>query len=194
MLAVSGLKHGLGFTPGRLNRWSTMSDRLRELICCARRATRQRAFTLIELMIVIVLLGALAAIVVPLFSVVGDSPRVEVLAANTRAIQIMIARESTGGGFPPAIDAGWFSSGGLPQHTLANRAMNVEVVSDAMTVIYPLVKTFDPAVPGDPNAWYNTTNGAFRARVPPQGSDAETIQIFNDSNKTGITALDQTTD
>lgn len=164
-----------------------------DVMPCVGRA-RRAGFSLIELIMVIVLLGLLAAIVIPLFKVVGESPRVEVLAANTRSVQIMIARESSGGGYPPTIDAGWFASGGLPQHTLANRAMNVEVVTEAVTTIYPADKTFDPAAAGALNAWYNTTNGAFRARVPPQPTDAETVAIFNDVNKTAVTAIDQTTD
>lgn len=149
--------------------------------------------TLIELMIIIVLLGILAALVVPLYQAVGDSPRVEVLATNVRAVQSVINQKRSGGAYPAAIDAGWFN-GGMPQHTLSSRAMVVQVVSEPLNVVHPATKTFDPNLVGANSAWYNTTNGVFRALVTPAASDAETLALFNEVNKTAATALSQTTE
>lgn len=170
-----------------------MIFRLHNSMPIRRPAALKRAMTLIELMIVIVLLGILAALVVPLYKALGDSPRVEVLATNVRAVQSVINQKRGAGAFPAAIDPGWFN-GGTPQHTLSNRAMVIEVVSEPIDVIYPMTKTFDPDAVGANSAWYNTTNGVFRALVTSAASDAETLTLFNDVNQTGITALDQTTD
>jgi type II secretory pathway pseudopilin PulG len=149
--------------------------------------------TLIELMIIIVLLGILAALVVPLYKAVGDSPRVEVLATNIRAVQSVINQKRSAGAYPATIAPGWFN-GGMPQHTFSNRAMVIGVVTEPTDVIYPATKTFNPDLVGADSAWYNTTNGVFRALVPVAASDAETLAMFNDVNKTSATVLNQTTD
>ena len=157
------------------------------------RSSLERAMTLVELMIVIVLLGILAALVVPIYQVVGDSPRTEVLATNVRTVQSMINQQRAGGAYPAAVDPGWFN-GGMPQHTFSSRAMVVEVVSEPVDVVYPATKTFDPNVAGTDSAWYNVTNGVFRARVPAAASDPETLALCNDVNKCAATALGPTTD
>ncbi|MEM8834326.1 MAG: type II secretion system protein [Planctomycetota bacterium] len=53
--------------------------------CCARGLAR--AFTLVEILIVVVILGVLAAIVIPQFTTVNDEARQATFASNLRIIE-----------------------------------------------------------------------------------------------------------
>lgn len=143
---------------------------------------------------VVALLAILAALSVPLFNVVGESPSSEVLATNTRTIQMVIMHRTTGAGHPPTIDPDWFMGDLMPVHTFHHRAMQVEEVSLAATQVHPATKTFDPNDPSAFNAWYNITNGAFRARVPAQPTDDATLALFNNVNRTSVLTLAETTE
>ena len=154
-----------------------------------------RAFTLIELLIIMAILGILAALVVPVMSNTSDVARIEALATNAAHIRGLIVQHAgkrdvplSAGGYPLTIDAAWFRSGNMPAHSWTGRAMVVQVVNTA-GVLYPAVKTFDPTTVGAVSVWYNTANGAFCALVPIQKTPAETLQVFNDANKVSAASL-----
>lgn len=162
---------------------------------------RARGMTLVELMIVVSMLAILAAVVVPMFGTTSDVARTEAMASNAKSIKGLIIHHAgvrdvplSVQGYPQTIDGNWFKMGHLPDHSWTNGPIDVEVVSVATNQVYPAVKTFDPKAVGAKNAWYNTANGRFVVRIPAQSSGAATLQLFNDVNKVGATALNQTTE
>jgi prepilin-type N-terminal cleavage/methylation domain-containing protein len=157
--------------------------------------------TLVELLIVIAIIGMLAAITYPMFGSASDTAKVSALASNVKHIQSMIIQKASTnavplspGGYPLTVDPAWFRANRMPLHPFCGRAIVVEEVTEADDVIYPADKTFDPALVGDASAWYNATNGVFRARVPALATDAQTLALFNDANLTAATGIAQTTD
>ena len=159
-----------------------------------------RAFTLVELLIVVTILGILAALVVPYIAKADDNSRADTLAVNVRHIREMITLYSgragtpqSPQGFPQALDPDWFHGGRFPKHTWTSTSMIVETVAGPATVTYPAAKTFDPTDPAAASAWYNTASGAFCVRVPPQADNAKTLQMFNIANKCEVANLAQTT-
>jgi general secretion pathway protein G len=157
-------------------------------------------FTILELLIIVSILGILSALLVPMMSDNAQEARLEALASNAAYIRNNVVYHSglataplSPQGFVVAIDPAWFRHGRIPDHPFAESPMVIEVVSLAPSAVFPLDKTFDPDLPGDPSAWYNTSNGMFCARVPAQPTDAQTLRLFNEANKTSATSLNQTT-
>lgn len=155
------------------------------------------AFTLIELLIILAVLGILAAIAVPMYSDSSDLARTETMAVNVGEIRTQIITHAakgdvalSPGGHPTTVDGAWFRNNSLPLHAWTGQPLVLEVVNGGAGEMYPAQKTFAGAAP---NAWYNATNGAFCVRVPAMRTDALTIKTFNDANKVGVTALNQTT-
>jgi general secretion pathway protein G len=68
--------------------------------------TDQRGFTLIEIMVVVVILGILAAIVVPRFLDKPDEARVTKAAADIKAIEQSIAMYKLDNGYYPSTEQG----------------------------------------------------------------------------------------
>ena len=158
------------------------------------------AFTLVELLIVIMILGILAALVMPHIARADDISRADTLAVNVRHIREMITLYSgragtpqSPQGYPAALDPNWFHGGDFPKHTWTGTWMIVETVAGGANDIYPASKTFDPSNPAAANAWYNSASGAFCVRVPPQVDNARTLLMFNMANKADASNLAQTT-
>ena len=159
----------------------------------------RRAFTLIELILVIVILGILAALVIPKFASINETSRAEALSVSVRHVRELVSLKAAVGNGPAApsgyhleIAESWFLVGTLPKHTWTNSPLVVETVAGAVDGIYPAVKVFNPADHGAANAWYNTTNGRFCVRVSPGEDDAATLEWFNAANSADVTTLDQT--
>lgn len=161
---------------------------------------KSRAFTLIEILIVVVILGILAALVIPQVTNAINLGRAETMATSVNQVRRMIQYHAgvadvpqSPTGYPLTIDGAWFRPGVLPDHTWTGRDIVVEVVSLAATEIYPAVKIFDPTVIGAQNGWYNTTNGEFCVRVVAQADDAETLAMFNRANAVNAPNINATT-
>jgi type II secretory pathway pseudopilin PulG len=142
-------------------------------------------------------LGILAALAVPMYSSGSDLARTETMAVNVSEIRTQIIAHAgkgdvqlSAGGSPTTVSALWFRNSTLPEHAWTGKPLNIEVVTDAATAVFPAVKTLTPNAA---DAWYNATNGAFCVRVPQMRTDALTLETFNSANKCGATTLGQTT-
>lgn len=147
-----------------------------------RPAPSVRAFSLLELVVVIVIIGVIAAIAIPRVQGFQDRARVNSAAETVRRVNMKIADEFVvGGEFPSSLKPQWFSAGGL-DHPLLPGTTGVETVAD-LALEHP-----DPLVwkAGDEPWWYNSINGLFRARVPPQGTQQDTIVLYNFVNGANV--------
>jgi general secretion pathway protein G len=158
------------------------------------------AFTLVEVLIVVVILGILAGIVIPIFSDASLEAKAKSTAANVRIIRELIAVHQNSGeytlstaGWPDDIYPAWFKGAVLPDNAWTNSPINVDVVALGSDDFYPADKTFDQYDGAAVNAWYNTDNGRFIMLVPAQATDPETLALFNMANAANATALNQTT-
>lgn len=150
---------------------------------------RPAAFTLVEVLIVVIILGILAATVIPQFTSATDDTRQNSTAMVVRAITRKVTVErAKNGAYPTAIDATWFEGGGIPDNPYyPGNAVLVETVDNA-ALLHPAEKV----TPTAGAFWYNQANGLVRARVTAGNDDAATIARYNAANTTDITALNQT--
>lgn len=166
----------------------------------ARRVGRQATgFTLIEVLIVVVILGILGAIVIPRFLESDRVSRTNILSNTVRYIRQMVTYYKqtddfprAASGYPEEIEPSWFRTASLPRHTWTNEPLLVEVVDGPPGQKYPSTKTFDPASDSPYTAWYNRTNGAFVALIPPQEDDENTLSVFNAVNLADCSSLADT--
>ena len=159
-----------------------------------RRPTAQAAFTLVEILIVVVILGILASIVLPQFTDATAASKTAVAASTTRTVQAKIVEKyATSGSYPATIEDGWFVEGALPLNPLATDQTDPMIFYDTSAtaaVTHPAAKT----VTVNGAFWYNPANGAFRSLVPAQSSPAETLELYNKANSTDLLTYGATTD
>ncbi len=154
----------------------------------------RRAFTLVEILIVVVILGILAAIVIPQFTQAAERSKTTVTASVVRTVQTKVFENfAVRGEYPATIEDAWFVEGATPSNPLANGQRDPLVLydtaaSEAMT--HPASKTVSAAG----SFWYNPTNGTIRALVPSQRSVEETLALYNRANSTALVELDATRD
>lgn len=145
-------------------------------------ARLRAAFSLLELVVVIVIIGVVAAIAIPRVQGFQDRAKVRALTETVRRINMKLADEWVATGeFPPTLDLTWLS-GGSPENPLLPGEVGLEIASDRHHE-HP-----DPLVwkSGGRPWWYNPANGMFRARVPPQGSQADTVMLYNAVNGANV--------
>ncbi|MEM6458338.1 MAG: type II secretion system protein [Planctomycetota bacterium] len=143
---------------------------------------RDAAFTLVELLIVVVILGVLASIVIPQFSDATATSKATAAASIVRTVQAKVFEDyTTRGDFPPTINADWFVEGSTPRNPLATAADAAVILYDGSATAamdHPAAKTSSSSGA----FWYNPTNGSFRALVPAQATQAETLELYNTAN------------
>ena len=152
---------------------------------------RTRAFSLIELVVVVVILGVIGAIAVPRMSSFSANAKVHAAQANVNIVRSKVEETIAIAGKPPtAIDATWFAGRKIPKNPFATASdpRQVQQVSGGASVTEPSIKT----VEGRIAYWYNRDNGEFRARVPTRGSSAATLALYNLVNGTQLTSLSDT--
>jgi len=77
------------------------------------------AFTLVEVLIVVIILGILAAAIIPQFTSAADEGRTNSAAMVGRAMMRKISVEKAKNGtFPAAVTASMFEGGALPRNPL----------------------------------------------------------------------------
>jgi prepilin-type N-terminal cleavage/methylation domain-containing protein len=152
--------------------------------------TNRRAFTLVEILIVVIILGVLAAIVVPQFSHANTDATASSLRSTLHGVQSKVSMEyqrAGTGNYPTAIDTTWFTSQTLPQHP--ENAFGIAAIETVNTagLTHPANKMLTSSMGGA--FWYNRANGMFRARVANQGSSAATLDFYNLVNNSNETSL-----
>lgn len=139
----------------------------------------RRAFTLVEVLIVVIVLAILAAVVVPQFA--DATTEADHIAASqlTAIVQRKIGEYfATHEQWPTAIDGNWFSPPGLPANPYTEGPASLTVQNiDGKTEL--LVKHSNG---GEIIYWYNQANGMFHTRVPWQGNNQDTLDLYNRVN------------
>jgi prepilin-type N-terminal cleavage/methylation domain-containing protein len=143
----------------------------------------RRAFTLVEVLIVVVVLGILAAIVVPQFSNASSQAAIGALQSTLHTIQTQIEYQRQRNGtseYPATIEAEWFVSSVLPKHPQNVFGVPTFEIVNTADLDHPANKVLQSGVGGA--FWYNRATGAVRARVADEGSSAATMEAYNKVN------------
>ncbi|MEM1099605.1 MAG: prepilin-type N-terminal cleavage/methylation domain-containing protein [Planctomycetota bacterium] len=145
------------------------------------RGRSARAFTLVELTVVLLVLAILAGVVLPRIVNASDEAQAAAAATNLAIIQKQVDRYAAEHGvYPDAIPKNPF----VPDDAADYYA---EPISRAWK-IEPEFKT--PIPRAYTHWWYNPNLGSVRARVSEQASDAETLALYNRVNGRSIPSLD----
>lgn len=159
------------------------------------RPTR-RAFTLVEILIVVVILAILASITFTTFGNAAEEARISRAQTDVRAIQTQVSVFGTenSGQYPPELTRdileGWF--GKLRAHPFSDPTTPLGVENDASndaSLEHPASKTMGP---GEFGYWYNPANGFVRCRVRDMGDAGATLNLYNTVNSCNISDLAQT--
>ena len=137
-----------------------------------------RAFTLIELLIVVVVLGVLAAVAVPVVVRAGEEARLTGLAATVAATrrQNDVARVQLGR-IPTRSHMPWLDE--MPPSVLQphpTRTTRTQVVNATHDRVNPTNWNLT-TVPARTAYWYNPNNGVFVARAADVG-DLPAADVF----------------
>ena len=147
------------------------------------------AFTLVEVLIVVIILGILAAVIVPQFTSAADESRANATAITVRGMMRKLSEmKARDGTFPATITADMFEGEQLPVNPYDPDATTTIQVDTTVDKRHPASKTIHSAGA----FWYNPTNGIVRARVTEGADDAETIALYNAANSCKVTSLAQT--
>lgn len=154
------------------------------------RARNNSAFTLTELLVVIVILAILAAIVVPKVADSNREAEVAAAKASLRAIEAKIDEHyRIHGVWPTNLDVGWFVGHRLPKSPW-KAPHNGEAAN-----IFGQAHWHHPNTKISENHnhpyWYNNLSGAIRIRVPRQDNNEATLAFYNRVNDTNARSLSQ---
>ncbi|GMU22957.1 MAG: hypothetical protein AMXMBFR13_30410 [Phycisphaerae bacterium] len=130
----------------------------------------------------VVVLGILAAIVVPQYTDASQDARRASVAGIVRSVRNKLDEQfARASAWPATIDPAWFASQQVPAHPENQFGVPSVQIESTAGKTHPTDKVLKAGVGGA--FWYNPTNGAFRARVADQGSDARTLDAYNFVNQ-----------
>jgi len=157
------------------------------------RLQSRRAFTLVEILIVVVILGILAAVVSTRFSTASEDAAAAAAQTDLKHIQtqVMLHANNNGGNFPDDITVdmlrGWFGKVEPHPFAISTTPLGVDVdASGDADVSHPAEKTVGSTRAG---WWYNPANGIVRSRVKAQGDDSATLDLYRVVNITSVGSL-----
>lgn len=145
-----------------------------------------RAFSLLELIIVVAIIGVLAAMAIPKFSSASENSLKRAVQASLVVLQRQIDHyHAEHDEYPLVIDPAWFRGGMVPANAYASdsSARVVKVVDNSKT--HPRNKL----LPRSASWWYNLRNGVIRARVKDLGGDSLSLQLYNEVNGSDLAEL-----
>ena len=147
-------------------------------------------FSLLELAIVVAIIAIIGAIVAPRVGSMAERSQAAQVAETVRMVQLKVEEEyQFEQAYPTTLERDWFAGGDLQHSMFAGVSATVEVINDA-ALQHPAVKVGGSGVPV---FWYNRGNGAFRARVPSQGTPAETLAMYrlvNGGTRTQVSGVE----
>lgn len=157
-----------------------------------------RAFTLVELIVVIIILAILSGVAVPVYldhstrakSARAESNRATLVSAinDYRHQQLLAGSTHT---WPPTLDGLLDDQEFLNPFAKDRRANPFQEVSqNAPNAWHPSTKDIESA---NRSIWYNPTNGALRFRVPRQPTSQDFLDLYNHVNQSSVTTENQTT-
>ncbi|MCB9897498.1 MAG: prepilin-type N-terminal cleavage/methylation domain-containing protein [Planctomycetes bacterium] len=147
------------------------------------RARKQQGFTLVELLIVVIILGILAAVVIPQFNTAASESKEAALASNLATIRqaVEMYKVQHGDVFPgdtittqltSKTDASGTTTGTLLYGPYLRNSFPKNPVNSLATVS---VVTTTPSAGDDTTGWvYNKSDGTFKANsagAGPSGAD-----------------------
>ncbi|MEQ9453720.1 MAG: prepilin-type N-terminal cleavage/methylation domain-containing protein [Phycisphaeraceae bacterium] len=157
--------------------------------------TNTRGFTLVEILIVVVILGILAAMVIPQMSSATEEAKVGAAIATRNAIHTALLNYfKDHAEYPTTIDQEWFVSKKLPQNPFATDWTGdsvQEFSSNDLTRRIPEYKKINPSLSYGKPIWYHPRTGDVYLRVPDLGVDADTLNLFNRVNGLDLTSITQ---
>lgn len=146
-------------------------------------------FSLVELLLVVIILAILVAIVLP--SILSSDDEAEIAAAQqvVRIVrQQLDVEHGKSSQWPANIQREWFVGGILPKNPFVrNHPRTAQSDVDGENnrdKWHPRDKTTE-----NHPFWYNRANGAFRIRVPEQKTNADTLALYNQANRTNARSL-----
>ena len=137
---------------------------------------RRRGFTLVEILIVVIVLGILAAIVVPQFADAGDRAKLSARDATQRQVEQMTAIRRLRGEPFPADPGELFADGQLPANPFANAPQDRQHVGVPRYAWSSFRYTLDPRDTMGPNQYgwlYSAADGELFMRLPPEHAPAD---------------------
>ncbi|MEM7624887.1 MAG: prepilin-type N-terminal cleavage/methylation domain-containing protein [Planctomycetota bacterium] len=143
---------------------------------------RLKAFSLVELIIVVVVIGLIAAIAVPRFSKASEEASTAAMKANIDEIQKAVdLYQAEHGDYPLTIDPAWFISQEVPPHVFSpDNPVAVEIATE-VDLWNPVSISVNPENDWT-GYWYNPNNGVVRSRVTDQGTAARTLLLYQKVN------------
>ncbi len=130
-----------------------------------RRWSTSKAFTLIEILIVVVILGILAAIVIPQFTKASEDAQVGNVETQLQTVrsQIELYRVKNNGNYPPSITAGTDFSDIIGADYLKAAPINPRTQTSTIAVSNRAAAISATVVPGDTGwIWDDSTGSGGR--------------------------------